>query len=637
MSPPLCHRLTGFCLTITLLLTSCRSALAPAPLLPRTPVSSSALALSPDGAHLAAVNPDSDSTTLVDVQSLHVIAEIKVGRDPRTLAFTPDGALVLVANRGSDSLSIIDAAWGCRCHAAWGCRCYVTAGCRCYVTDLPLRGQPYGVVADADFAYVSLSALEQIAVIDLHARAVVRLIAIEPFPTGLALAGDSLYVTHLYSSRVTWIDLRSWAVKQVIAADDDANLSQFIALSPDGQRAYLPQTRSNSINLHLTHDSTVFPVVSVIRTLGVDEAPDVSLIDLHVADRPVNLPFAASVSPDGKTLYVANAGSDDVSAIDLATGRGAAHLAVGRNPRGLALSPDGSRLYVNNTLDGTLSIFDLTPSNSQTSTPPHTSPLLPRTLAITTIPLPEPLLTGKRLFHSARPPMSIGHWISCASCHFDGGSDGRTWLGFPDGPRDTPALFGVGRTPPFHWTGDLDELQDVELTIRQIQHGDGLLRGEAFDSPGQRSAGRSPDLDALAAYLASLEPLPSPYANGERTQETQGTEGTQGTQGNRGTLTESARRGEHAFRRWGCAGCHAAPLYTDRQTHKADGEASVLIDTPSLLGIWATAPYFHDGSAATLRDTLFAKGFHSMGFAMGREEVEDLVAFLKALPYREGN
>jgi cytochrome c peroxidase len=51
--------------------------------------------------------------------------------------------------------------------------------------------------------------------------------------------------------------------------------------------------------------------------------------------------------------------------------------------------------------------------------------------------------------------------------------------------------------------------------------------------------------------------------------------------------------------------------------------------------VWATAPYFHDGSAPTLRDTLFGRGFHSMGFAMDAAEIEDLLAFMRALPYEE--
>ncbi len=598
---PLCLLPVAACLSaFAFLLAACLSTPTPPHVHTPThpPTGSNALALSPDGSRLAAVNPDSDSITLVDARSLAVLAEVKVGDDPRTAAFTPDGARVLVANHGSGTISTVDV---------------IAAR---LAPEIEVGGQPYGIVAghsagpeQADRAYVSLSALGRVAVIDLATRAVIRTIETEPFPAGLALTGDesSLYVTHLYSGRVTPIDLFTFTPKQAVSTGADSNLSQFVALSPDGSRAYLPQTRSNSDNPTLAYNTSVFPVVNVLaltQAAGASHLTD-ERIDLATADQPVNLPFAAVVSPDGQTLVVANAGSDDVSVIDLATGHAVAHLAVGRNPRGLALSPDGARLFVNNTLDGTLSVFNLTPLLNH-----------PIILSLTTIPLAPQDLLGKRLFHSALPPMSADHWLSCASCHFDGGHDARTWLGFPDGPRNTPALFGAARTPPFHWSGDLDELQDVELTIRDIQHGDGLIPGDAFDSLGPPHAGRSAELDALAAYLASLDAPPSPLTY----------------------PAETLERGERAFRRWSCAACHAPPLYTDLRSRESGIGDSALdprgarMDTPSLLGAWATAPYFHDGSAPTLHDTLFSTGFHSMGFAMDRQEVEDLLAFMQSLP-----
>jgi len=64
---------------------------------------------------------------------------------------------------------------------------------------------------------------------------------------------------------------------------------------------------------------------------------------------------------------------------------------------------------------------------------------------------------------------------------------------------------------PFHWSGDLDELQDVEGTFRAIQGGNGLVDGEMYDSLGPPHAGLSDGLDALAAFMASLEVPRSPY------------------------------------------------------------------------------------------------------------------------------
>jgi len=101
-------------------------------------------------------------------------------------------------------------------------------------------------------------------------------------------------------------------------------------------------------------------------------------------------------------------------------------------------------------------------------------------------------------------------------------------------------------------------------------------------------------------------------------------------------------RGEHAFRRWGCAACHIGDSYTDQAQHNSGiGDPSLerrmmgplpAFDTPTILGAWATAPYFHDGSAPNLIDTFFSTGFHNMGPAMDPREVEDLVYFMRAVP-----
>ncbi len=101
----------------------------------------------------------------------------------------------------------------------------------------------------------------------------------------------------------------------------------------------------------------------------------------------------------------------------------------------------------------------------------------------TQIPLAPDVLNGKILFNSsARGDLARDAWVSCATCHFDAEMDGRTWL-FRDGPRNTPSLLGVGETLPIHWSGDLDELADVESTIRIMQAGTGLAPGPSNCDP----------------------------------------------------------------------------------------------------------------------------------------------------------
>jgi cytochrome c peroxidase len=199
--------------------------------------------------------------------------------------------------------------------------------------------------------------------------------------------------------------------------------------------------------------------------------------------------------------------------------------------------------------------------------------------------------------------------------------DQRTWLGFPDGPRNTPSLFGVGNTLPIHWSGDLDELQDVELTIRDIQFGNGLIKGPVFDSLGQAHSQQSADLDALAAYMNSLEVPPSPYQ----------------------FLENDLESGKFIFNENGCDSCHAPPFFTDFQLHdvgtgdidleKNSHDRGTSFDTPSLLGIWATAPYFHDGSGVSLHDVLKIGNTHNISDKISDDDLDALINYLMSLGY----
>jgi YVTN family beta-propeller protein len=556
------------------------------------PLAASFVAVSPDGNVVAAINPDSGSVTLVDAVNLAVKAEVPVGDDPRTLCFTPDSKKIVVSNWGSASISVIS----------------IDRGIDAEHHRVGLM--PYGVVTDGESAFITEFAAGNVSIFNLKTGRQVNRIPVNPFPAGLAISSDrkQLLVTHLFSGDVTSIDVKTSKVSHIVLTGSDISSNQFVAIGPSGNKAYLPQTRSNVDNTALLFDSTVFPVVNIL------DLPDLKLligdrITIDTADEPVNMPFSVAISPDENIVFIANAGSDDVSVIDQHTDRGLAHISVGSNPRGVAITPDGSRVFVNNVLDGTLSVIDTDDL------------VVTHTVDLTDMPLPETILRGKKIFNSASEPLlTTDNWISCATCHFDGMMDGRTWLGFPDGPRNTPSLLGVSRTLPIHWSGDLDELQDVEMTIREIQFGNGLINGEAHDTLGVAHTGTSSQLDALASYLAVLQFPISPQT----------------------VDATDLKLGRQTFTSLECGRCHVPPIFTDRELHEVGTGDELLeknshgrgtnFDTPSLIGVWMTAPYFHDGSAQTLEDVFRIGTVHNVFEQLSAEELGSLIGYMKALP-----
>jgi YVTN family beta-propeller protein len=539
------------------------------------------IAVTPDGTRVVVVNPDSATVSVLDVATRAKIREITTCGRPQTVSVTDARAWIAcgegrVALIDLESLEVVARA------------------------DVGI--EPYGIIANGDSLFVSDTSDAAVLVLDANTLATKMRIATRAYPRGMALHDGRVLVTHFRGGEVTELDAASGAITRNLFTGPDVNLAQSLFIA--NGRAYLPITRTNTTNLTLRFDTTLFPNVAVLNVASGDHVKH-ERFAIDTMDQPSNLPIDVAVTASDK-MYVVLAGSDDVSVLDVAKRMKVAHVAVGLNPRGIALTPDESLAFITNSLGGTASVID-TATDSVVAT-----------IATTSIPLAPLLLRGKILFNSAATTaLSKDRWISCATCHFEGGTDGRTW-NFPDGPRNTQPLFGVAATTPLHWSGDLDELHDVESTIRTIQSGDGLAPGDANCTPACNgelaNAHRSYDLDALAAFMASLRAPRRPAV----------------------VPSDAVARGEVVFARADCASCHVPPLYIDRQKHDVGTATSSLerkggaFDTPSLRGLYDTAPYFHDGTAVTLGDVLDR---HATGITP--EEREDLIAFLRSLPYPE--
>jgi cytochrome c peroxidase len=148
---------------------------------------------------------------------------------------------------------------------------------------------------------------------------------------------------------------------------------------------------------------------------------------------------------------------------------------------------------------------------------------------------------------------------------------------------------------------------------------------EATSDPlGAPKAGRSSDLDDLAAYLTSL----SRHGRSPARQPD-------------GSLSAGAVRGKHLFATMQCASCHAGATMRDGQRHDvgtiqaSSGQvvrqalAGIGFDTPTLYGLWNAPSYFHNGQAATLKD-VFAAG-HGGTHALPAADRDALVEYLRSL------
>ncbi|MFQ5734861.1 MAG: c-type cytochrome, partial [Planctomycetaceae bacterium] len=487
--------------------------------------------------------------------------------------------------------------------------------------------EPYGIVANSAGTQVFVTLDYPGKIVEIDAKTFKRRRSFDAgkFPRGLAISADDarLYVTEYYTGTVRAFEQRTGEQADSWKGASTDNLARQIVLHPTRPKAYLPHIRSKITAVHGA--GSIFPYVAVIDTNKKAGRRRKRIpMDAFLGNLVTANPWECAVSPDGKTFIVVFAGTNDAFVCDVLDDnyreiRNRSYLRIGANPRAVQFAPDGKTFFVYNALDFNVAAYDVRSLRRAA------------TIAVTKNPLSEEILLGKKLFYTALPPMTARRWISCSSCHPDGQPDGRTWKN-PEGLRNTQSFRGMAWTHPIHWSADRDEVQDFEHTIRgRLMQGRGLIRGRVNPSLKRPNKRLSRQLDALAAYADSHSFTLSPYAK-------------------RG-LTDAAKRGREIFfsKTTNCASCHSGPFFSDSQpaetvlrhdvgTGRDDpGEKmGPSYDTPTLLGIYRTAPYLHHGKAATLADVLttYNRGDrHGATSRLSKPQVADLVAFLKSLPY----
>jgi YVTN family beta-propeller protein len=568
-------------------------------------------------------NRDNGTVTVVDTAARKAVRQISVGAEPEGVTWIGAGPLGAATVYREDRVVFFDSRDGR------------------VLERLSVPAEPYGIVSNRDgtSAWVTHEYPGLVSEIDLKVPKVVGTTVVGPFVRGLALSPDEsrLYVTEFYTATLHAVELKpdgrrfisdSWKGQR------SDNLCRNVVVHPRRPKAYLSHIRSR-VEVAQGNGS-IFPHLSVCTLTPSDGSKRRTsfAMDTYNGVYVTTNPWESALSPDGKRLYTIYAGTNDMNVSQIIDDdyqeieRVGQAVRLGQNPRAVRVSPDGRQVYIYNTLDFAVAIHDAA-TMRRLATVPVCDP--PRT--------PE-WVRGKVLFNTALAPMTSRRWIACSSCHPDGHNDGRVWQN-PEGLRKTTALFGMAHTHPLHWSADRDEAQDFEYTIRgPLMQGMGLLHGSIQPKAGfektelqENLAGRSRDLDALAIYCNSFDFRLSPHIPAP------------------GKVSAAAERGKQLFfsKGVGCANCHSGPYYTDSSLQKPyklhdvgtgtqdpSEKMGPLYDTPTLLGVYRTAPYLHHGKAKTLQDVLTTcnpEDKHGKTSHLKANEVDDLVAFLESLPY----
>jgi DNA-binding beta-propeller fold protein YncE/mono/diheme cytochrome c family protein len=588
-----------------------------------------ALVASPDGRSLYVACATARQVLVWDTARRQVTKQLAVPGQPSGLAMSRDGKRLFVT-----------------CAAPISQVCVLETSAGKVMKTLPAGHTALSPVLSRDgrSLFVCNRFNDAISILDLsEGREAARIpVAREPVSAALTRDGRFLLVAnHLPRGRsdvphvaatVSVIDTsQRKVIKELSLPNGSINLRQ-LCVSPDGKYACVAQTVGR-FQVPVTHLTRGWVNTSALTIINLASLGVLNTVLLDDVDRGAANPWAVAWSADGRWLCVTHAGTHELSVIDFpallqklaslpaitppsATNSHAGARSVaevpddlsflyglrrrvalhGQGPRALTIT--GSRAYVACYFAESLEVVDLAATNP-----------FAETVLLNPDYKPTRLRRGEMHFNDAT--ICFQGWQSCASCHDDDARvDGLNWDLLNDGignPKDTKSLVLSYRTPPVM---SLGVRATAEVSVRS-----GIQNSLGTELPEEVAA-------AMDEWLNSVEPAPSPrLVHGE--------------------LSEAARRGEALFKNpdTGCVNCHEPPLFTDLRsyvvgTKNAFDRDDSAFDTPTLRELWRTAPYLHDGSAATIRDVLTLRNprdEHGKTSQLSAQQVDDLAEYLLAL------
>lgn len=486
---------------------------------------------------------------------------------------------------------------------------------------------PSDMVFVGNNGYVANRFTETISVVNLTTNKVTATVAVDGRePDALAVAGDKVYIAcHLPDEVATGVDVVSANVcildtasnKLVKTLDliNGAGTVKGICTSPDGTTVYVSHTLARYAypTTQLDRGWVNTNAVTILDTASQSVVTSVLLddVDLGAAN-----PWAIACTEDGSKLVVTLAGANELEMIDIAAMKAKINAVKGGTGVVDAISdiPDyvaflsdcKERIDLSGKEDGAQGARSLSISGniayvgfyfSAAVDAVNLTDLSIANLTVVEQPAADAARTGEMLF--ADGTKFYQQWETCLSCHPEARSGAFNWDELGDGignSDSTKSLLYSHRTPPVLATGCVET---AEINVADSVQTTSLTEEQ---------------LTCIDEYLKAQTPVESPYLNRD------------------GSLTASAQRGEALFASQGCVKCHSGPNFTDMEFHDvgttdtSKNWDTSKMDTPTLVEIWRSAPYMHDGSIGTLKEAVayFAKGLTD-------SELEDLTNYVGSI------
>lgn len=382
------------------------------------------IALSHDGRRLYVANSWSDTVSEIDPASLAVTRTLPGGYEPTSVVADAAGRALFVANRISDDISVIDLASGKETRRLMGGRG------SSYLAISPDGSRIYGTHIYPNTGHFREPPQSEITVIDPQRQRPIDRYRLPNaagiFHVAVSRDGRLGLAAHMRPKNLVPLAhvAHGWVIGNALAVfGEDAGEPVAVPLD-EIDRYYTPP-----YGIVIAPDKSA----AYVSTTGSDSVTVIDLAKLVRVIRDANPSRRRAMAND----------------LSLSAGYVSARIPVGQAPKGLALSPDGRTLYVANRMGDDISVVD-TEARRVT-----------RTFSLGAPAVLTPERRGEQLFYTARFGFQ-GHF-GCANCHIEATFDGISWDLEPDGfgkdVVDNRLLEDVAGTAPYKWNGGNPDLE----------------------------------------------------------------------------------------------------------------------------------------------------------------------------------
>jgi YVTN family beta-propeller protein len=225
---------------------------------------------------------------------------------------------------------------------------------------------------------VADKAKDGIAMIDTASHKLLRVLpgGSDPEQFDITPDGRTLIVSNEDAGKASFVDIESGKVVRQIAVGGEP---EGVRVAPDGRQVLVTSEEESSVAVIDTAAGTANCRVKVgLRPRDIvfieptrafvssETGGEVALIDTKSCSvvrtsklPPPARPMGLALSPDHKTLYVANGRAKTVTEVDVASGAVGRSVEAGTRPWGIVVSRDGKKLFTANGPSNDVSVIDV--------------------------------------------------------------------------------------------------------------------------------------------------------------------------------------------------------------------------------------------------------------------------------------